>query len=369
MLTFLSTKRLLHFLFLLLLFILLSNSTGTVYGQSACATIERVEYTGASQGTNRINFTCRVTVAPQFAGSEFIACGTSINGEFSSNTCPSDTRFGGWFGNQALIDCEIDPQITGTKELVAYDFRPHCGPTSGTRAAINFANLPTTVPTSSIPSPTEFYVSGNIKTDSNPDTSSINDTDGPPGMQRGKLGTSPLAFTTPSNSSLEKNAKDFLLTCRPPITRRTSVGGPPSITLEEMKNILKSYNSPALPEAQPIYELGVKYGIDPMMLLIFFAKESTMGQFGSSRPNKNIGNIVCTSAHARCNGRFRVYSSWTESATDWYRLIKDLYINDWGLYYFETILPEYAPPDENDTCLYINQITTWYDTKFNGKNK
>ena len=76
------------------------------YAQSSCATITTIS-TDQTTITPQQPFKCNVEVSPQFAGSETIACGISINGEFPTDFCPSDEFFGGWQGNRAQFNCVL----------------------------------------------------------------------------------------------------------------------------------------------------------------------------------------------------------------------------------------------------------------------
>jgi len=100
-------------------------------------------------------------------------------------------------------------------------------------------------------------------------------------------------------------------------------------------------------------------------LLAFFIHESSAGtsaRWAGRKPNgtttHNVGNIVCTTGW-RCHGRFRDYASWEAGIEDWYRLIRDLYIGEWGRTTVEAIIPKYAPAsDNNDEARYIGQVRT-----------
>ncbi len=71
---------------------------------------------------------------------------------------------------------------------------------------------------------------------------------------------------------------------------------------------------------------------------------------------------MCTTGW-RCHGRFRDYASWEAGIEDWYRLIRDLYIGEWGRTTVEAIIPKYAPAsDNNDEARYIAQIRTLVDS-------
>ena len=47
--------------------------------------------------------------------------------------------------------------------------------------------------------------------------------------------------------------------------------------------MLETYHSPAVGKGQALYDLGVKYGIDPVYALAFFWHESRFGTTGEAR--------------------------------------------------------------------------------------
>jgi hypothetical protein len=142
-----------------------------------------------------------------------------------------------------------------------------------------------------------------------------------------------------------------------------AVVGQPTITVAQIEKVLASYNSPAVGHGQEIYDLGLKYGINPAISLAFFIHESGAGSnpaWAGWKENgdttKNIGNIICTAGY-RCHGRFRDYDTWGEGIEDWYKLISELYIGEWGRTTVEQIIPKYAPAaDNNDESAYINVV-------------
>lgn len=139
--------------------------------------------------------------------------------------------------------------------------------------------------------------------------------------------------------------------------------GAPTINVAQIEKVLAEYNSPAQGQGQQIYDLGVRYGINPAIMLAFFVQESSAGSHPAWAGRKadgqftyNVGNIICTSGW-RCYGRFRDYNSWNEGIEDWYKLIKDLYIGEWQRTTVEDIIPRYAPAaDNNDEAAYINAV-------------
>lgn len=132
--------------------------------------------------------------------------------------------------------------------------------------------------------------------------------------------------------------------------------GPPSITPDRIRAVLESYNSPAADEAQAFYDLGVARGIDPAYCLAFFIMESGAGTRGVARTTYSVGNIRARPGEPSFEG-YRQYASWREGIADWYRLIDELYVEEWGLTTVDAIVPIYAPPsDNNDPDAYIRTV-------------
>jgi hypothetical protein len=143
--------------------------------------------------------------------------------------------------------------------------------------------------------------------------------------------------------------------------------GAPTITPEQIEQVLRQYHSPAQGAGQTMYDLGLKYGIDPAYPLAFFIHESSAGTQGVATVTKSIGNIRVTPGYDSYAG-FRKYATWEAGMEDWYKLIKDLYIDSWHLTTLQAIIPRYAPSaDHNDPLAYINQVhnlvATWRGVK------
>ncbi len=142
-----------------------------------------------------------------------------------------------------------------------------------------------------------------------------------------------------------------------------SVLGEPTITVAQIEAVLAKYNSPAQGHGQEIYDLGKKYGINPAICLAFFIHESGAGSnpaWAGRKPDgtytHNIGNIICTNGW-RCHGRFRDYDNWSQGIEDWYKLIKELYVGEWGRTTVDEIIPKYAPAaDNNNEGAYIQAV-------------
>lgn len=136
------------------------------------------------------------------------------------------------------------------------------------------------------------------------------------------------------------------------------IGGPPSIDVAKIRSVLHSYNSPAVDSAQTIYDQGVAYGIDPAYCLAFFVMESRAGTRGIATATHSLGNIRARPGEPQVNG-YRYYQDWNEGIADWYRLIAEVYIGQWGLTTVDAIVPVYAPAtDQNDPAGYARAVKT-----------
>ena len=65
--------------------------------------------------------------------------------------------------------------------------------------------------------------------------------------------------------------------------RAYQVMGPPTISAALITRVLEASHSPAMGKGQALYDLGVKYGIDPVYALAFFWHESRFGTTGEAR--------------------------------------------------------------------------------------
>jgi hypothetical protein len=148
-----------------------------------------------------------------------------------------------------------------------------------------------------------------------------------------------------------------------------SVLGKPSLTVDFMNRVLDSYNSPARGKAQALYDLGLKYEIDPAYALAFFQHESSFGNAGMARETKSLGNLRCYNGAPACvaqdRGGYASYPSWESGFEAWYQLIRNYYVAVRGLVTVDKIIPVYAPQaDNNNEQGYIaalkHAIDTWH---------
>jgi hypothetical protein len=136
----------------------------------------------------------------------------------------------------------------------------------------------------------------------------------------------------------------------------------PTITVDRINAVLQDYNSPAAGTGQAFYDLGVRYGINPAVALAFFIHESSAGTKGVARFTNSVGNSRTTPGYRDYQG-YRAYDSWTAGIEDFYKLLRDLYLDGWNLHTVAQILPRYAPAaDNNDTAAYIANVQNLIDS-------
>jgi hypothetical protein len=168
-----------------------------------------------------------------------------------------------------------------------------------------------------------------------------------------QVGGSYNAFNVWENSSGPIVAKTPIPTSTGPY----SVLGKPTITADFINRVLASYGSPAAGLGQQMYDLGVKYGIDPVYALAFFMHESLFGTTGEARVTRSLGNLRCIPTRPcidQNRGGYAQMYSWTDGFEQWYKLIRNLYVAYWGRVTVDQIIPKYAPnSDGNNEAEYI----------------
>lgn len=143
-----------------------------------------------------------------------------------------------------------------------------------------------------------------------------------------------------------------------------SIVGTPDMSTNAINAVLKSVNSPARGTGQALYNGSLASGVKVSFALAIFKHESGYGTAGVARATHSLGNIRCSNGYACING-YRAYTSWVASYTDFYTLIKNLYITQKHLTTVGQVLHTYAPTSENSTSDYIADVlasmNTWKD--------
>jgi hypothetical protein len=162
------------------------------------------------------------------------------------------------------------------------------------------------------------------------------------------------AVTQPQPAPAAASSGQYLLT------------SPPSISVRQIEAVLQQYGSPAVGLGQTLFDLGVKYGIDPAYALAFFVHESGCGTKGVARFTKSLGNIRWTEGYDSFDG-YRSYPTWQTGMEDWYKLVTDLYINGWNLRTVDAIVPVYAPAGDGNSPPDYAASVKWMVDNWGGK--
>lgn len=146
-----------------------------------------------------------------------------------------------------------------------------------------------------------------------------------------------------------------------------SLYGNPSITGPFIDKVLDHYGSPAAGEGQTLYDLGVKYKVDPAFPLGFFMKESTFGTAGIARYTLSLSNMRCVPRYAcfhdPVNGYYASFPDWQTGFEAWYILLTGPVYKGSGLTTIDQITQRYAPSqDHNDPSSYACFVKYAADT-------
>ena len=139
---------------------------------------------------------------------------------------------------------------------------------------------------------------------------------------------------------------------------------PPRISKQYFGEILLKTGSPAAPVADDCYDIVLGYGLDPAIALAFFQHESSYGKAGVAVRAINWGNLRRGGRAREIKDGFAFYDDWRDSLRDWCDLLRNTYINNWGLDTLDKVIPRYAPAsDGNVPTAYIaavvNQVLDW----------
>lgn len=143
--------------------------------------------------------------------------------------------------------------------------------------------------------------------------------------------------------------------------------GKPTISANFINQVLAAYHSPTAGMGQDLYNLGVKYVIDPVYALAFFMHESLFGTTGEARVTLSLGNERCIPDRPcidQDRGGYARMNSWQDGFEQWYKLIRNLYVAQWGRVTVDQIIPKYAPSsDGNNEAAYIaslkHEVDAW----------
>ncbi len=119
-----------------------------------------------------------------------------------------------------------------------------------------------------------------------------------------------------------------------------SVIGKPTLSVDAINAIFQFHHSPLAGKGQIIYDLGIKYHIDPTFILVLSAEESNFGTTYQARQTKSIAELRCI-PHYRCVDNTATFNSWDDGIENLYKLIRNLYVDQWKLTTVDAITQSY----------------------------
>ena len=121
-------------------------------------------------------------------------------------------------------------------------------------------------------------------------------------------------------------------------TPQSPTHAPARITAARFKQLLKTKNSPAVPESDEVFAILVEKGVDPSFALAQFRVESQYGTAGHAKVSGSWGNmlydknltILASGKYAPGNGYiYATYSNYKDAITDYCRYL-DWYRDQYG---------------------------------------
>lgn len=133
---------------------------------------------------------------------------------------------------------------------------------------------------------------------------------------------------------------------------------PPRISLPAFARVLADAGSPARPEAAACYASGLRYGIDPAILLAIFRHESQFATDPNAvtiRAGRNWGALRRGGRAYQIANGFAWYRTWADGADACAALLARYHAR--GIATIEAAIPIYAPSsDGNKPAAYIAAI-------------
>jgi hypothetical protein len=111
--------------------------------------------------------------------------------------------------------------------------------------------------------------------------------------------------------------------------------------------ILAAYESPLAGHGQELVGLSRTYQIDDAVALAFFVMESRAGTQGEAVATHSFGNLRPMPNAPSLDG-YRLYSRWMDGATEWFSVLRSLYLDQLHLRSVEDIVPVYAPYSDSN---------------------
>jgi hypothetical protein len=134
------------------------------------------------------------------------------------------------------------------------------------------------------------------------------------------------------------------------------IAGLPSLPPTAVDGILAAYGSPLQGYGRVIVGLSEQYKIDDAVALAFFVMESRAGTQGEAVLTHSFGNLRPMPNEPAQDG-YRYYKTWLDGATEWFQVMRSLYLDQMKLANVEDVIPVYAPSvDSNDPGIMTSGI-------------
>lgn len=141
-----------------------------------------------------------------------------------------------------------------------------------------------------------------------------------------------------------------------------SIVGPATIDADFINQVLAHYNSPMIGQGQLFENISRYCGLDPAFVLAFYMHESSFGLSGEARESLSPGNLRCIPG-VKCQDGYAWFDSWQDGLMVQCRLLRNLYVDGWGLSTPDLIIPKYAPAaDHNNEAAYEYALKHAVDT-------
>ncbi|GAC1346033.1 MAG: hypothetical protein NVS4B7_03040 [Ktedonobacteraceae bacterium] len=183
-------------------------------------------------------------------------------------------------------------------------------------------------------------------------------------------GTPPLTsfapITLPSTTSAPTTSPTTTAAIDP-----YKVMGYPTVSAAFIDQVLAAVHSPIAGQGQALHNDGIRYNIDPVYALAFFAQESALGTRNPASITLSLSMLrTPLTATCRCQNYhgLRQYRRWEDSSLDWYRLIRTQYVDHWHMTTLDQIMPTYAVAEGNaHTATFLANVKQLVDALRKGQ--
>jgi hypothetical protein len=127
-----------------------------------------------------------------------------------------------------------------------------------------------------------------------------------------------------------------------------TIAGSATIDPARVDGILAAYGSPLRGHGRDLVDLSRRFGIDDAVALAFFVMESRAGTQGEAILTHSFGNLRPMPGEPALDG-YRSYHDWMESAREWFKVLRTLYVDTLKLRTVDDVIPVYAPATDSNS--------------------